>query len=247
MPPRKLTLAIVSCGTFFGLQCSGLCAAAADSEVAGQCFEQQPKATSKEFIDYFPMHIGDSWKYKWTINLQEHDREKVVALSVTETNQGISETGTKWHEMELLVKSESSKPTIKMNRWYIESEGWLCESFVYSTKGGLKCFRNPLTSGFQWESKKLRWTTPRGSLNEPAVLTSSIEGEVSGPEEIKVPAGKFLAMKVITYHSAGCLPVTTTRWYAPNVGLIKQRGLGDRNDLMELTEYIPARNNKIID
>ena len=62
--------------------------------------------------------------------------------------------------------------------------------------------------------------------------------DVSGPETVSVPAGKFEAMKVMTKVVQGGAPVTKTYWYGPGVGLVKSMtDTGSVKSTTELLEY----------
>ncbi len=66
--------------------------------------------------------------------------------------------------------------------------------------------------------------------------------DVSGPETVSVPAGKFEAMKVMTKVIQGGALVTKTYWYAPSVGLVKSMtDTGSVKSTTELLEYSGKR------
>jgi hypothetical protein len=60
-------------------------------------------------------------------------------------------------------------------------------------------------------------------------ILGKVRATASGPEEVEVPAGTYRAIRVeMSWPARGGLgdwaPSTSTRWYAPGVGLVKQTG-----------------------
>jgi hypothetical protein len=57
---------------------------------------------------------------------------------------------------------------------------------------------------------------------------------VIGEEVVEVPAGKFTAVRVDSVYSADGEESTMSRWFAPNVGLVKMvHGGGSRTTVLK--------------
>ncbi|HEX3086945.1 MAG TPA: hypothetical protein VHP99_20565, partial [Pyrinomonadaceae bacterium] len=91
--------------------------------------------------------------------------------------------------------------------------------------------KNPLTSGDSWTWKG------KGMMG----LDIDESNEVTGPETVTVPAGRFEAMKVTTKVVQGGAPVTKTYWYAPGVGLVKS--MTDTGAVKSTTELLEHPGN----
>jgi hypothetical protein len=62
-------------------------------------------------------------------------------------------------------------------------------------------------------------------------------------EDVKVPAGAFKTVRsTSTDFRIGTLKMSLSYWFAPGVGLVKQRlQLGDRDEVFELEKFTPAK------
>jgi hypothetical protein len=209
------------------------------------CFSGISATAEETQSNYFPMKKGYCWKYKWTVNPGEIN-SKVVPLSVTDVDDGILPDGSKWHELESSQKSEVSSASIPISRcWYVETTDWIRKRWDGFQKGadnttgpGDKFLKIPLFPGFHWDAPQSLQTMPTSQPRQAKTETPRLEGTVSGPEDIIVPAGQFRTIKVITHHSNGCMPLADASWYAPNIGLVKREYWGNANSYMELTEYV---------
>jgi hypothetical protein len=86
--------------------------------------------------------------------------------------------------------------------------------------------KNPLKSGDSWQWKG------KGMMG----LEIDESNEVTGPENVSVPAGRFEAMKVTTKVVQGGAPVTKTYWYAPGTGMVKS--MTDTGSVKSTTELL---------
>jgi hypothetical protein len=164
---------------------------------------QRTKAPAAK--DYFPLRVGDSWKY----HMIDEDGEYTVKVLSAEKQAD----GTMLYLLEKLVGME-------IHDWYSKQDGWvLLHREAYPQQDGVEVkyetprqfLKNPLVAGatWRWQGKSVAQTNIRES------------NQVVGPETVKVPAGTFRAMKVISHGSDGEAVVTKTYWYAEGVGLIK--------------------------
>ena len=177
---------------------------------------------SSDASDYFPLRVGDSWKYRSTTADGKQSDFTIKVLSEEKENG----------EPRYLVETVSTFQPI--HDWYSKPSGWVLmhrQEFVNTkmkaeyqpTKQFLK---NPLTSGDSWNWKG------KGMMG----LEIDEQNEVSGPESVSVPAGRFQAMKVTTKVVQGGAPVTKTYWYAGGVGMVKS--MTDTGAVKSTTELL---------
>ena len=172
--------------------------------------------------DYFPLSVGDSWKYRSTTADGKQSEFTVKVLNEEKENGNTL----------YLVETVSTYQPI--HDWYSKPSGWVLMHRQEYVKTGNKAeyqptkqfLKNPLTSGDSWTWKG------KGMMG----LEIDESNEVSGPETVSVAAGKFEAMKVMTKVVQGGAPVTKTYWYAPGVGLVKS--MTDTGSVKSTTELI---------
>jgi hypothetical protein len=178
--------------------------------------------------DYFPLRVGDSWKYRSTTADGKQSEFTIKVLSEEK------EAGNTLY----LVETVSTFQPI--HDWYSKPAGWVLMHRQEYVKAGTRAeyqptkqfLKNPLTSGDSWQWKG------KGMMG----LEIDESNEVTGPETVSVPAGKFEAMKVMTKVVQGGAPVMKTYWYAPAVGLVKSMtDTGAVKSTTELLEYTAAR------
>jgi uncharacterized protein DUF3108 len=177
--------------------------------------------------DYFPLNVGDSWKYRSTTADGKQSDFTIKVLSEEKENGNTL----------YLVETVSTFQPI--HDWYSKPSGWVLMHRQEYVKAGQKAeyqptkqfLKNPLTSGDSWSWKG------KGMMG----LEIDESNEVSGPETVTVPAGKFEAMKVLTKVVQGGAPVTKTYWYAPGVGLVKS--MTDTGSVKSTTELIAHPSN----
>jgi len=174
--------------------------------------------------DYFPLAVGNSWKYRSTTADGKQSEFSIKVLSEEKNN------GSTLY----LVETVSTFQLI--HDWYSKPSGWVLMHRQEYVKAGNKAeyqptkqfLKNPLTSGDSWH-----WHG-KGMMG----LEIDESNQVSGPETVSVAAGKFDAMKVTTNVVQGGAPVTKTYWYAPGVGLVKSMtDTGAVKSTTELLEY----------
>lgn len=174
--------------------------------------------------DYFPLAVGDSWKYRSTTADGKQSEFTIKVLSDDKENG---------NPMYLVETVSTFQP---IHDWYSKSGGWVLMHRQEYVKTGMKSeyqptkqfLKNPLKSGDSWQWKG------KGMMN----LDINESNEVSGPESVTVPAGTFQAMKVMTKVVQGGAPVTKTYWYAGGVGMVKSMtDTGAVKSTTELLEY----------
>jgi hypothetical protein len=172
--------------------------------------------------DYFPLSVGDSWKYRSTTADGKQSEFTIKVLNEAKENG----------KTLYLVETVSTFQPI--HDWYSKPSGWVLMHRQEYVKTGQKAeyqptkqfLKNPLTSGDSW-----KW---KGTGMMGVEIDES--NEVSGPETVSVATGKFEAMKVMTKVVQGGAPVTKTYWYAPGVGLVKS--MTDTGSVKSTTELI---------
>ena len=184
-------------------------------------------ASSSGSKDYFPLRVGDSWKYRSTTADGKQSEFSVKVLS--EEKEAVNQL--------YLVETVSTFQPI--HDWYSKPSGWVLMHRQEYVKTGSKAeyeptkqfLKNPLTSGDSWQWKG------KGMMG----LEVDESNQVSGPETVSVPAGSFDAMKVTTKVVQGGAPVTKTYWYAPGVGMVKS--ITDTGAVKSTTELIEHSGN----
>lgn len=155
--------------------------------------------------DYFPLRVGDSWTY---LN-DDGDFKFTIKVNSVEKQAD----GTMRYLLHKLAGAE-------IHEWYSKVDGWvLMHGQAYVGQEGIKVnyepgrqyLKNPLVAGTKW--------TWKGKGNTGQDITES--NRVVGLEALKVPAGTFRAMKIVSVVSDGDAVMTKTYWYADGVGLIK--------------------------
>lgn len=184
-------------------------------------------ASSSSSKDYFPLTVGDSWKYRSTTADGKQSEFTIKVLNEAKENGNTL----------YLVETVSTFQPI--HDWYSKPTGWVLMHRQEYVKTGQKAeyqptkqfLKNPLTSGDSWQWKG------KGMMG----LEIDESNEVSGPENVTVPAGKFAAMKVTTKVVQGGAPVTKLYWYAPGIGLVKS--MTDTGSVKSTTELIAHPSN----
>ena len=178
--------------------------------------------------DYFPLRVGDRWKYRSTTADGKQSEFSIKVLIEEKENSNTL----------YLVETVSTFQPI--HDWYSKPTGWVLMHRQEYVKAGNKAeynptkqfLKNPLTNGDTWH-----WRG-KGMMD----LEIDESNAVSGPETVSVSAGKFEAMKVMTIVVQGGAAVTKTYWYAPDVGLVKSMtDTGSVKSTTELLEYSAQR------
>ncbi|HEX8652593.1 MAG TPA: hypothetical protein VF708_17385 [Pyrinomonadaceae bacterium] len=174
-------------------------------------FGQKPGAGQKQKEpppDYFPLRVGDWWKYQSTTADGKQSEFTMTVLADEKQADGVV-----FHKVEI-------KSTIPIHEWYSKPSGWvLWHREFYTSNESMKVafepvrqyLKNPLTTGATWSWKG------KGMMG----VDIDESNQVIGSEAVEVPAGKFQAMKVESKVNQGGTAVTKTYWYANWVGLVK--------------------------
>ena len=172
--------------------------------------------------DYYPLPLGAWWKYQSTTSAGQTSDFTVKALQADKQSDG-----SHWIQTEVLSGSQFFV-------WYSKPQGRVLEHKTLYSQNNMtghyepvKLFlKNPLTKGDRWNWKG---TGMMGVAIEEA-------SQVVGAEEVVVPAGKFLAMKVETLVVQAGTEMKRTQWFANQVGMVKS--LTESASLQSTTELI---------
>lgn len=160
-----------------------------------------PDTASK---DFFPLRVGDSWTYRHS----EGNQLTYKVLSEEKQSDGT---------IQYVVQLTSG---LTINYYYSKPSGQvLLHRISYPQEENLKVdynpakpyLKNPLTAGAKWE-----WAGKDIGQND-----MSESNQVIGPEWVKVPAGRFRAIKMVSKVLMGGAQATKTFWYVDGVGLVK--------------------------
>lgn len=181
--------------------------------------------------DYFPLRLHDSWTYRST-------QADGTASEFTRTV--VAEQRRPDGSVRRCVELANPKPLIQ--DWYSKSpKEVLLHEEEYLGGGGRftldpprPMLRLPATPGTVWS-----W-----SGTERANVRARESSEVFGSERVETPAGRFLAVKVVTRIEQGGARATRTSWFAPGVGLVRQAtessGVTSTTDLLDYS-FKPRR------
>lgn len=164
-----------------------------------------PKAAEKP-THYFPTTVGDKWDYAY-LNAADKDKDVGVARTV------------------LAVQEKQGVITVQIGHFY-KSVGKFHEEYdLEVSANGILQTRSGVVLGLE----RKKYDPPRIDLKLPHKDGQSWDVDdlketctAFGPEEVKVPAGTFQAIRV--EHRKKGEPKSDplrTYWYAPRVGIVK--------------------------
>lgn len=179
---------------------------------------------------YFPTEVGAKWVYQFQIDKQAGTTERTEIVTAVEENNGAK-----------LVTVNEIKDDGKDDMMYtirVSHRGLHLVSTRFSTlKPELCVLRLPFKEASNWEA-----TVTYSSLSSGYETVENRKFTAVALEEVKVPAGKFKAIRLLEKRKSGVLEREYTKWYAPQVGLIKQEywdGVTDR-PLVKVTSVLKS-------
>lgn len=157
--------------------------------------------------DYFPLKVGDWWKYRWTSNGKSDE----FTMKVMKTEKNTDNV--------MMYLIETTMPTQVIQEWYSKPLGWVQVHKTVYTKNNMtgeftpvkKYLQNPLNTGATWEWKGT------GMMGVEIEEKSMVKGN----EGVVVPAGKFGSVRVDTDVLQGGAEVKKSYWYSNWIGLVK--------------------------
>lgn len=194
---------------------------------------------------YFPSAANTTWQYRSSLKNAEH------------TTKIISNSGSSF-----VMENNFGKLVVK-NTIKCESDGSLTQT-EYPTMSGLSANMKIETISYEgaafpapakwlvgssWtNSFKVKISIAMGQQTMTQSGTMKISNKIAAEETVKVPAGTFTALKVTQTINQDMLmniggkstpvknTITTTSWYAKNVGLIKSVASNITTQLMKFTK-----------
>lgn len=184
--------------------------------------------------DYFPLKVGDWWKYRWTSNGKSNE----FTIKVVKTEKSSDNV--------MMYLIETTMPNQIIQDWYSKPQGWVQMHKMAYPKNNMtgeyspvkKFIQNPLSQGASWEWKGT------------GMMGVEIEEKnmVKGNEGVEVPAGKFGTMRVDTDVLQGGSQVKKTYWYSNWIGLVKSmvnsNGIESTVELIDYSFKPVKKNNK---
>jgi hypothetical protein len=178
--------------------------------------------------DHFPLRVGDSWTYRNTSG--------GAPFTLKVLGEEKQPDGTIRYEVEKLAGAKVLTVYSKAGGWvYMHLERYPeHEGLEMKYEPARQYLKNPLVAGSQWG-----WTGKDYTNTE-----LEEDSQVTGPEEVTVPAGKFQAMKVVTKVAGTTAPLIRTTWYADGVGPVKSTSeAGQIKYGWELIDYSFKKKN----
>ena len=181
--------------------------------------ESATKETTKEKQpDYYPLKVGTKWHYQ----VDAGGGQKATVVYRIAKIEKVD--GKPMAVLEALV-NEEVQATEHVG---VESGGvyrYRLKSMELSPPVCL--LKYPVKEGSSWE------TETKIGTREITVI-----GREGGTEEVQVPAGKYQAVSVKIETTVKGNKVSTTYWFAPDVGIVKQSmGIPGRSLNMELVKF----------
>lgn len=170
--------------------------------------------------DYMPLKVGNKWLYKADFGGQTVEVGQSVAKIEKKDGKDIAQVETEFGGQVITEQISSSDKGV----------------FRYSFQGQpvdppIQALKLPAKKGDTWDVK----FSVQGQEMKAVMKT---EGE----EEVTVPAGKYKAVIVSMEMDAMGQKVAVTSWFAPNVGIVKQKfDLGGISGTSELEKFTPAK------
>lgn len=176
-------------------------------------FAQKSSAPAKIAADYWPFKEGSTWTIDTTVG--EKKMTQVITVRKATTKEGKTRA-----ELEYVT----DKKIVQVEIYEVNDKSLVR---LASGKDGANkltppfpVIQFPLTDGKKWQWK--------GEIaTENGTFKGSSEQTVSGPETVKTDAGTFSATRVHVdleiMAGEQTLKVVNDYWFAPNVGLVKQK------------------------
>jgi hypothetical protein len=182
--------------------------------------EQQKEGAGKKGPNYFPLQVGNTWQYELTANGNKGTMVNKIAR--TETVNGVERAVLETSVMGKVVNSEHLRQTEQGVFRYRNNNDELMPP--------LPLLKYPVKAGDKWDGEMT-------ANNQKVKYTAEV-----GEETIQLPAGQFKTVRVAIRADIQGQQLTTTYWFAQDVGLVKQTAqLGTVNMSMELEKFERAK------
>lgn len=173
--------------------------------------------------DYFPLHEGDTWRYRSTMPDGQTSEFTLTVVSAETTRDGVRGC-IEFANPKPAVRNCYGKTSSAVLLFDEEKLGGAGKAAAHPPRPLLKL---PLRPNATWG-----W---RGVFSSPGPIIES--NEVFPSESVETPAGRFDAVKIETRIGSQGDTAVRASWFAPDVGLVKQRteraGFSAATELLE--------------
>lgn len=183
---------------------------------AALVWSQQPQQAKKKSNNYLPLQKGNKWHYRVQVAGKSFD----VTTQVSEIEKVKGQSLAK-------VDAVSQGKVVMSEHLRQDAKGVFRHRVNGIAVSQPVCvLKYPIMKGDSWKSKTK-------VANQEIELRCRV-----GKAEVTVPAGKYKAVTVEAEGKANGQPISTTYWFAPNVGIVKQTiEIGGTSTTMELVKF----------
>jgi hypothetical protein len=174
---------------------------------------------------YLPITVGDRWVMVMQFGGQTFEHREVV--SKVETKGGATHVS--------ITREGPGDPIPDLFRFKVTEKGVFLEGIGGTAYDPPFCpLRLPVAAGDEWTEEVAA---------QPGVrVASTTKYKTVGPEEVEVPAGKFKAVRVDSVRTTKDYTATTSIWFAPGVGIVKDVSKTGTNETVRLLKsFTPAK------
>jgi hypothetical protein len=187
---------------------------------SGLAQEAAPKAQPRDKTpDYYPLKVGTKWHYQIDVG---GGQKVTVVYQITKTE---TVNGKPMAILEQLINGE-----VKATEYVSAETGGV---YKYRNNGydfapPVCLLKYPIREGSSWQTET--------KLGTKEFTVIGREGRV---EEVQVPAGKYRAVSVKIETTVKGNKISTTYWFAPDVGIVKQSAeyQPGKSQSMELAKF----------
>jgi hypothetical protein len=177
------------------------------------CTKSAYTQTATSAADYWPMKKGNTWSMLVKIGTDIIKKQVWKITNVEKTNDATIAT--------LEISSATILQTEHFKVTSTQIESLELGGGLYKLDTPLPIVKFPLTAGKTWSYKGTFTSLEEKPVKATATFT------VSGPFQIKSPAGSFQAMcvhrELVFTGDKGSTHLPNDCWYAPGVGMVQQR------------------------
>jgi hypothetical protein len=154
----------------------------------------------QEGPDYYPLQVGNQWNFKLDVN----GKEAAIIMRIAKI-ETIKEQPYARLEAEVMGKVTATEHLRKTDKGLIR-----LRTNTIEVDPPLLLLKYPVKAGDKWQGA---FTADGKNAKYESHVTE---------EMVKVPAGRFKAMRVAIRIEEGTMMANTTYWFAPGIGIVKQ-------------------------
>ena len=212
-------------------------AAATDEKQPAPQPAVSPEPQAAEPPSFFPTAVGTRWKWESSTTIGDGKGPLAPTVLTSELQSRLAGheeiNGVKCARIEV---TDSLGTVVQTEYMSVTPEGLFRHGMNQDRfDPPIKVLALPAKVGTTWKAKY--------TVQGIAVETSS---KIAAQEAVTVPAGRFDTVRVEVEHSL----LTTTTWYAPGVGVVKQlvdKPILSQKDELELQEFSSPDSNSAIE